>query len=70
MRGEPSISPIWKQIPSGRSPEDEMAIWGRAERLRREAWAKLGIVVVKPDQLPPHLAAEIQAWAEQVYGRR
>lgn len=71
MRGHPSISPVYRLMePPRPTAEEELASWGRIEKLRRDAWQRLGVIVTEPGQLPPRLAAELKQWAEDNYGRR
>lgn len=63
------ISPIYRMGHSS-AQADPMEQWGRQEKLRRDAWQRLGLVVVRPEELPDHLGPAIEQWASDTYGRR
>ena len=67
MKGEPSISPIWRQVPS--APDGER-MFSRIWRWCRDLWVEQGTIVAKPSELPEHLREPLVAWATDTYGER
>lgn len=62
MRNAP-ISSVYRMGPKAEA-QDPLEQWGRVERMRREAWRRHGLILVKPEELPEPLASGIRAWAE------
>jgi len=69
MKGQPRISPIYR-MGQPAAPPDPLEQWGRQEKLRRDAWHKLGLVTVRPEEMPEPLRGQVKQWAEDHYGRR
>lgn len=69
MKGHAPISRVYEGgvCEQERDPLEE---WGRIERMRRRAWLDAGVISVRPAELPPELAGQLQAWAEINYGKR
>ena len=62
------ISRIYRLGEPTATPDPERA-WARQHYLRRELWARLGVVAVEPRELPDELAAPLVAWAVETYGK-
>lgn len=69
MRGQPSISPIYRQGQPV-TVADDIEAWGRIERLRRAAWREAGVISVTVKELPDGLRSQMEAWAVENYGPR
>ncbi|PQO23375.1 hypothetical protein C2I36_07985 [Rhodobacteraceae bacterium WD3A24] len=67
MKGQPTISPIYREGAPSADP-DPIDAWGRVKALRRRAWRNAGVISVRPDELPEPLAGLLWQWAEEHYG--
>lgn len=61
------VSKIYQLGPS--SSQDHEGAIGRIWRMCRDAWVRCGIIVAKPNDLPPELRAAMIEWATDQYGR-
>ena len=68
MKGQPSISPIYREVQSG-DPDPE-ATYSRAWRWCRDLWRQCGTIAVRLEQLPEELRGPMRAWANDEYGER
>lgn len=69
MRGQASISPIYRHGP-GNDSRDPLEVWGRLEAMKRKAWRDHGTIAVKPSDLPDGLRRAMEEWANLEYGAR
>lgn len=68
MRGQPSISPVYRMGKEAAPTGTEA--WTRVEMLRRRLWRTTGTIVASPAELPAELRKAMTEWAERHYGHR
>lgn len=69
MRGDPSISPIYRMGAPSVQPDPDR-VFARIWRWCRDFWVEQGTIAVKPDELPEELRGPMVAWADETYGER
>lgn len=69
MRGQPTISPIYRHGQQA-DTRDPLEAWGKLESMRRKAWRDHGTIAVRPAELPHGLRAALEEWANDQYGAR
>lgn len=69
MKGEPSISPVYRLGGDSGTPDPER-VFAKCWSWMRRLWVEHGVISLYPRELPEPLRTQIEQWANDTYGRR